>query len=615
MRLSPIQRAIIDAIAYTIRKRDRVGRVCLRLSRVDPLSRRRARRRFLTAYAHALRVHPRTDDELTSEWHLLRMSGLLVADVEEALEWPREEVEARFDAITPEPRRRYIWWPTIILTLIVLCGLTFAGRATFDHLTRPAQPEPRVYGASDFTAVAPSPLGVVEVTLAETLTELTIAANAQETKKVLQHRAALLDPNLIQTLGPDATQALDALVSLITSSSRDVVLAYSVSLALIEATRDLNAALEQRSIPVVVDTQMIKAGKKSQVLLAAYRIEKTQTVSLDDTPLRLHDVQRIDRMDWIAPLLAFTREGLTRPLVDLQAVDQLLSQHLLPALRPGASLSMVDEAFRAENTPWIADAEALAGELIRGALDPEGQRHALAALMSQRQAVFEQLATRARDKRLVVSLPRSYRLTKAYIESLRPLIQPAELQQLAKIDVALNADEHRRSYQSVRALFTRGIHLHEAHHQLEFNRAYFRDAPARLAQITGPTTRYLQPESKALSTRDELSAYLAELAYEMPTSRLSLIRQARFLLSAEFHGSPEALAAGIIFEDLARRLQLQGAAPILSPSGLIDRDAAGLIFLQLGRVPQETLRAAAAELWTELFEAPLPRLGDAAARP
>jgi hypothetical protein len=110
----------------------------------------------------------------------------------------------------------------------------------------------------------------------------------------------------------------------------------------------------------------------------------------------------------------------------------------------------------------------------------------------------------------------------------------------------------------------------------------------------------------AASARDELSAYVAEIAAGPRTPRVSLTLLSRFLFDRRLHGTAESYAALTALEGLGAAL---GAAPrTLVKDHAVDRAAVGALWMELSAQAPDRLREAAAGLWSKLFGGPLPEV-------
>jgi hypothetical protein len=168
----------------------------------------------------------------------------------------------------------------------------------------------------------------------------------------------------------------------------------------------------------------------------------------------------------------------------------------------------------------------------------------------------------------------------------------------------------RRDAQArIRQLLISSVRHHEAQHGLEQDREVVQ--PAVLVSQVGPLRdgrgRY---DTHALRARNELSAYVSQIASDMWLPQVSLWSLARHAFRpAGARLSPEAIAAVVVLEGLAAELGIASPGSALRGE-LIDRDRLAALVAPLASVPTIDLRSAAARLWARLFGEPLVRLVD-----
>jgi hypothetical protein len=162
-------------------------------------------------------------------------------------------------------------------------------------------------------------------------------------------------------------------------------------------------------------------------------------------------------------------------------------------------------------------------------------------------------------------------------------------------------------FAAVREVLIASVERHEVQHRIDAALAAPRPTPAELAEYVGAATGDDAERSPATRARDELSAYLAELARDRLTSRANLTLLGRFLFDRRSWGTVECYVALIIFQALGRELDV-GDGGALVVHGEIDRERVARIYLALTLRSSAELGAAAQALWERLFAAPLPPL-------
>jgi hypothetical protein len=132
--------------------------------------------------------------------------------------------------------------------------------------------------------------------------------------------------------------------------------------------------------------------------------------------------------------------------------------------------------------------------------------------------------------------------------------------------------------------------------------------PPALGRYVGKAFVNGAPQRHAMTARNELSAYLAQLARaeRTPLTNLGLI--ARFLLQKQAWGTPESYAALVIFQELRTEMMPPSTreAPPLLVRREVDREEVAKLYLAITGEDPMTLRAAAGRVWGRLFGASLP---------
>lgn len=176
--------------------------------------------------------------------------------------------------------------------------------------------------------------------------------------------------------------------------------------------------------------------------------------------------------------------------------------------------------------------------------------------------------------------------------------------------IALGADVTAIDRATARCdqLITASVRRHEAQHGLDQQRAL--RYPRALAAYAGP----LRGDDGRASTfavraRTELSAYTSQIASDLWLPQLALWNLGRHAFRRTSGTSAEAYVAVVVLEGLARQLHVASPGPAFH-DGAIDRDRLRGLVAPLASRPTTELRAAAAALWTELFDQKLARMVD-----
>jgi hypothetical protein len=159
----------------------------------------------------------------------------------------------------------------------------------------------------------------------------------------------------------------------------------------------------------------------------------------------------------------------------------------------------------------------------------------------------------------------------------------------------------------IEKLLVASVRHHEAHHGYEQDREPVQ--PEVLVAHVGPIRSGRKVDERALRARNELSAYTSQIASDMWMPQVALWSLARHAFRPARRNSPEAVAAVVVLEGLARQLGISTQGTALRGDA-IDREKLAELVGPLSAVPTIELRSAAARLWAELFGTQLVRLVD-----
>lgn len=652
-----IDDAVLTAVASALDRGGDVDAAQSALRRVDPLLRSSARRRLREAHADALLV-TRVKHGPEGARHGLRLTYLLVA---RALP-PRGErddvaaVEAAYEATRAARsagRRRGragFWWPTVLVSAVLAAGggasaTVLARRGAHQSLPSPARSpvgepvEPLLHGA--FARGGVPPKGPGDAAIARALgtdapaflialdqrSEARRAgAGAAELARIEvemnEARARALAPEVREALGAGAARALDDLLSSSRRASESP--AGPLDAAFAQSVSALDDALAANEIGYFVDGDVITDGESGRrlVLVYTFRVVHVTCFAAGETTVRAYHLRRLDKLNWSHSLLGFSRPTLRAAAVLLDQLDEQVVTLIAPALERGAPMPLFEpevaedggSAPRPARKDPPADravVEARAGELVRveyGALpglDTDAAAK-LGKLLGERRALVASFQQLAAARGLTLSAPATRLLPEGFTRSLEGLVPRDDLRELALIDTALDDRTRADAFTALRDALVSSVERHEVQHRLDAIGPALPMPPVLEARV-GPLERAGEERRGAARARDELSAYLAELARDPRTPRVGLTLLARFLFDQRMHGAAECYAALTIVEGLAEALGVSAGAPLLA-DGAIDRHAVGQVWLALVALPPERLREAARRLWETLFARPLPEL-------
>lgn len=158
------------------------------------------------------------------------------------------------------------------------------------------------------------------------------------------------------------------------------------------------------------------------------------------------------------------------------------------------------------------------------------------------------------------------------------------------------------------SILARNISRHEVQHRLDLAMARAPHMPAALAEYVGKEKRDDGDERPfATRARDELSAYLSEIARDDATPKTTLAMLSRHVFDEGLWGTAESYATLVIFEELARAAGIALPGPFVEDR-LIKRDRVAYVFVKLVDGSGADLRATAKKAWEQLFDRELVEL-------
>jgi hypothetical protein len=646
-------RAVLAAIARAVDRGGSIDEAFAALSGIDPLLRSGARRRLREAHADAVLATPgwRSGQGEHGALHVMRVTYLYAA---RAVPGPDQIADALAVAAAYEAARAHmkpaprLWWATALLVVGVALGAGVGGLAAL----RASRPPQRADAAQRATVPPggayadggkPDANALVSHALERDVPGYLIALDrwSQARRKggdaaeiasieeaLAQARAGALAPEVRAAFGERGARCLEDLLARARAAAESPAgpSGDAAGDALMQSLGALNDALAGAGLGYFVDGDVIERtdGDRRLVIIYTFSVEGVTLFQVsrgttpaalaagDDRVRSLH-LRRLDHLNWTHTLLGFTRPHLREAVVLLDQVDENLVTYVLPGLGPDASVELFDDDDAAM-PPGAAAVRARAGELVRTeyAAAPGLDRAAAARLglgLARRRALFDGWQARVRARGITVQEPTTLKIGLDYGKALRGLVPDAELDELTAIDAELGDAHLTEVYAQLREVLVRSVERHEVQHRVDFARDDPGFMPKALARYVGPAERNGEERRHAALARDELSAYLGELARDEQTPRVNLSMLSRFLFKRRMWGTPECYAALVILEGLAAELTI----PIANGAGLlqggqIDRDALATAYLAITAREGSELRAAARRLWEKLFEGELPGL-------
>ncbi len=614
-----IRAAVLEALARAAEAGEGDEGAVRRL-RVDPVLAGAARRRLRAAVLEALIQAPVSDGAELCQRAYLVLAGQPAFSHEAG-----EPLAARFlaarAAAGPAPRVSYLATVAVAVAGLALAGLL--GLA----LWRAAYPGPK----DAWHRRSPTPSGAYASGGAPAQVTPAVATLFQRHLVAFLLRLDRLSATAASG-NPDGLAVVDAQVGLAASEVEvqcATALAEPVCARLIEvmsaarvvagqggdaaehsfldAVGRLDDQLAAAGLAVYVDGDVISTGESGRryVILYSYAVDAVHLYQSGEHRVRALWLRRLDRLNFEQAAAGFVRPNLREALVLLDQTEDELVHLILPALAAGGVvlLSGREDA----QYPGRAALEQLAGETLRrewsAALGPEAAGAArLGERLVRREAILDGVSESLRARGLVFARPTGLRMPDGWFDDLAQAVLRDTLDQLKDLDVELCSEAAAASFSAARALLAATIEIHEVEHRLDYA-VHGRRMPAELEAIVGPVLFEGRERGGAAAARDEMSAYLAQLARTPSLVGTNLVLMSRFLQNRDFWGGAECHAALVIFSGLARELSLPDEKLIVQH--FVDRAAAARTLSALLARPPAQVAAAAARLWAHLYGEPL----------
>ncbi|HUJ61138.1 MAG TPA: hypothetical protein VLX92_21690 [Kofleriaceae bacterium] len=582
---------------------DDAARAALR--RFDPVARVLARRRLERALIDAQLATANR-----SPAHVMRVAALAIAG--KAVAEP--EVEAAYAALPAPVRPRVPIW-TIVPAAMVLA---VAGAIAFAILARPgAKPRSYVRPMPPPSAQAFARGGVplhdpaIDRVLAGPLTSLVVDA-AAATQARRSELAPLIDP--MRQPAPLASHG-DALANawraLIDQFATAVLACEGASDAaragdlLREAGRDVSQRFADAGLGYVIEGRI----KDGLAYLQAYRVDEVVFVIVAGAPRRVLTLSRIDALNTAYAALGLHSEGFVDPVIMTERVDEDVATEVIPVLAEDAPYPLAEPE-------WLDDPAgrrlALAvGKAVRGELDAAlggdaAQAGRIASLLIERRGIMDQWRDSLERRHLAMVRTDQLFLPDGLLDQLASHVPHYQRERVEAIEAELAELDAPRIADRIHQLVVASVRRHEAEHGYDFDREIELRYPQPLEDMLGSPHDDDGNEVPIVhAARAELAGYLSQIANDPVTPHLALWHLARDAFTRGQWGTGEMFAAYVVIEGLARHL-----APQLQPAGR-GRDRLVPLAAALAAVPGPALRAAAAELWRELYGEPVTTIVDA----
>lgn len=620
-----IRRHVLAAIAAGVAAgEDDAARAAL--AKIDPVLRRRARRRLersLIDAALATNEYGGFHDKEAAR-HVLRVAALDVARAStQVAPTDRDQVRATYASLPAvRPTRAPIATIVLALSMLVVAGGTYLYVDSLPGKAKRAYARPLPPPAAGAYKDGGVPLSdpAIEKLLVEDFTQLVVESGEDrrssfDNPERKARAARLADAPAIIARGPlltaawrDMLAALDRWVHEPISSAEFE----TVNRALRTKVRTVSDQLAAVGIGYYLEGDVINTGGGVAAVIYSYRVEEVVFVTAGTAPHRVLSLRRLDRLNLVKTLLGMQSAELGDPVLLLDQIDEHVATRVLPVLEPDAPFPFVDTEYLA--SPEGKRVARIAGEAVRrdllAALGADAARATqIATLLGERARMVERWRDMLDRQGLVMSRTRELFLGDDLIASLEGKVPASQRDRAGEIDDEIARLEGPRIASRCHQLVAATIRRHEAQHGLDDQRdSMLRYPPALEAQLGPANDRNDVPRRSVERARHELAAYTSQLANDPSTPQFSLWNVAQFAFAQASWGTPESYAAVLLIEALGKRLGLDVEPAI--HSGAIDRERLAVIATQLAALPGDRLRAITREVWLELYGEPLVPIVD-----
>jgi hypothetical protein len=378
--------------------------------------------------------------------------------------------------------------------------------------------------------------------------------------------------------------------------------------AFIGASDGFSAFLGSQKLPYYVDADTFAAGNGIRPLLMSSYVEREVELEAGAHRLRAVHLWALDPRGLRIGVLGYTRPRTPAALVQLDQVEQDLVRWVLPALPTGEIVELVDERTALSPDEWVHPVELEAAATLRrhfATLSEDAKVLRVGQLLARRRSLVKKWRASLSGQGIDLIVPERLVPERDYAKDLEIRITRENLREWDQLHAELLEPAMLTAFGRLRDRYTLSIERHEAQHRLDFSRG-FSPLPEIVAHLTGVEDRLAVREgSLAAATRNELSAYLAELGEAPDSPLLALVLMSRLALSRVTLATPHALAAVAALIAVGTELGL-GSDELLRRT-IRRRDVADLL-TKVGAQDPDRIRKAATAAFAKCFGEPLPHV-------
>ncbi len=540
-----------------------------------------ARRRLVQALHAAEQACGRDEDA-----HVARVAALSVARAEteanlDDLEAVRADYERKL-----RPAKKPRTGPWLSGSLLLSGVLALSAVLTIRHVTRPFTPRESPVGALFASGLEP-----VVVALARHDVDAATAIRADVR---------------IDALQPESRQALETLLDRATDVVRDPNKAGD---AFDTAAQALNRNLEQAGQPYFVAADTMNLGEGEVPTLLSFYVQERGQYTSGGKPISVLRLWRLDQLNLSHALLGYPKASAQHAFILLDQIEQDLITQLLPAVAPGALMSLTDEDLGPSLKTWEVELQRRGAEILRThfkAATPEERSDAerVGTLLAKRRALLLRWKESLSGLNMTLRTPRRLVPEADYVSQLELRVPRKDLRDWEAIHDELLSPEVLAAFERIRESYARSVERHEVQHRIDYGRGRF-VVPELLARRLHLEDRMGHDlYSRPMRAATELSAYLAEIA-DHPSPVLPLVAMTRLLFLDQTAGSAHGFAALVAFEGTAQGLGIDTEARW---GRSIPREKLARLLYDVCEQKPDAIRRAARKAYEQAFGEPLPKV-------
>jgi hypothetical protein len=225
--------------------------------------------------------------------------------------------------------------------------------------------------------------------------------------------------------------------------------------------------------------------------------------------------------------------------------------------------------------------------------------HALGFLLAKRRWLLRRWQRDMHAQHLKLHIPKRLIPESDYVANLNIRVPREGLNLWTEIHRQLLEKRQYQTFLYFRKQLEKSVQRHELQHRIDFQKGLIPipEAIADGLEISNPLDAPLG--SKQARSRDEFSAFVAQLAFSSPTAMIDLILLARYLFNKHMWGTIYSYVAMVVFEQLQEQLFPEHVR--FTFQGRISRRNLADLLLKLADTPNAKLRQAAQMIYQNQF--------------